>query len=236
MPAAKRTRKGLAGTRRRLHDEGEEDDGAPDLNSDSQSEGSSATDVDDAGSSNASDTEEPEEQDSRVQVTAGTVENTHPVTDVSGSIADSTGKKLAGRADGVTTFKTTAETDAMLHGLTLEKGAQDEDAIHFEDSAGTVTVKDMDTQKAVPAFSQPEKKRETLVGRRSREHEEYNLKRQVDPAFVPNRGGFFMHDQRNSNFGTSGQPPLGRGRGRDGPHAIIGAMRWVSTLRRQVCC
>jgi len=225
MPAANRTRKGLAGTRRRLHDEGEEDDGAPDLQSDSQSETSSVTDGDDAGTSNASDTEEIDEQDSRDQVTAGTVENTHSASDAPASTADQAGKKLAGRDDSVTTFRTTAETDAMLNGITLEVGLQDEDAIQFEDSAGTMAISDLRTGTAAPASSQPEKKRETLAERRSREHEEYNQKRQVDPAFVPNRGGFFMHDQRNSNFGISGQPPLGRGRGRGGPNAIMGAPR-----------
>jgi len=225
MPAANRTRKGLAGTRRRLHDEGEEDDGAPDLNSDSQSDASSATDVDDVGSSNASDTEELEEQDSQGQVTAGTVENTNSNADATTTIADSARKMLAGRTDGATTFKTTAETDAMMNGLTLEDGAQDEDVIQFEDSAGTVAALEVKSGTATPAELQAERKRETLAERRSREHEEYNQKREVDPAFVPNRGGFFMHDQRNSNFGSSGQAPVGRGRGRGGPNAIMGAMR-----------
>lgn len=225
MPAANRIRKGLAGTRRRLQDEGDEDDGAPDLNSDSQSDASSATDIDDAGSSNASDTEELEEQDSRGQVTAGIVENTQSSADATTTIASSAKKMLAGRADGAITFKTTAETDAMLNGLSLEGGAQDEDVIQFEDSAGTVAAVDSKTDIIAPVPLQAEKKRETLAERRSREHEEYNQKREIDPAFVPNRGGFFMHDQRNSNFGTSGQPPLGRGRGRGGPSAIMGAMR-----------
>jgi len=225
MPAANRTRKGLAGTRRRLHDEGEEDDGAPDLNSDSQSDASSATDVDDVVSSNASDTEELEEQDSQGQVTAGTVENTNSAADATTTIPDSARKMLAGHTDAATTFKTTAETDAMLNGLTLEDGAQDEDVIQFEDTAGTVAAVNLKADTTPPAPLQAERKRETLAERRSREHEEYNQKREVDPAFVPNRGGFFMHDQRNSSFGTSGQPHTGRGRGRGGPNVIMGAMR-----------
>jgi hypothetical protein len=225
MPAANRTRKGLAGTRRRLHDEGEEEEGAPDLNSDSQSEASSATDIDDVASSNASDTEELEEQDSQGLVTAGTVENTHLAVNATASRADAGRKMPAARAEGAPTFKTTAETDAMLNGLTLEDGAQEEDAIQFEDSAGSAAAMDSTIRTAVPVPPPAEKKRETLAERRNREHEEYNQKREVDPAFVPNRGGFFMHDQRNSNFGTPGQSLAGRGRGRGGPNAMMGAPR-----------
>jgi hypothetical protein len=62
--------------------------------------------------------------------------------------------------------------------------------------------------------------------RRRREHEEYKKKRDQDPAFVPNRGAFFMHDHRHAGPAANGFRPFGRGRGRGragigGPYAPI---------------
>ena len=53
-----------------------------------------------------------------------------------------------------------------------------------------------------------------MSDKRRREHEEYRKKRDADPAFVPNRGGFFMHDHRSAAPGQNGFRPFGRGRGR----------------------
>ncbi|KAI5811614.1 CASC3/Barentsz eIF4AIII binding-domain-containing protein [Peziza echinospora] len=60
---------------------------------------------------------------------------------------------------------------------------------------------------------------ETPYERRRREHEEYKKKRDADPAFVPNRGAFFMHDSRHQGNGFR---PFGRGRG--GRGAFRGGM------------
>lgn len=55
---------------------------------------------------------------------------------------------------------------------------------------------------------QPE---ETPLQRRRREHEAYKKQRDADPAFVPNRGRFFMHDHRHGRGGSNGFRPFGRG-------------------------
>ncbi|RVD83924.1 uncharacterized protein DFL_005696 [Arthrobotrys flagrans] len=57
---------------------------------------------------------------------------------------------------------------------------------------------------------------ETPLERKRREAEEYRKKRDADPAFVPNRGAFFMHDHRSESAGGNGFRPFGRGRGRNG--------------------
>ncbi|KAI5805862.1 CASC3/Barentsz eIF4AIII binding-domain-containing protein [Geopyxis carbonaria] len=60
---------------------------------------------------------------------------------------------------------------------------------------------------------------ETPFEKRRREHEEYKKKRAEDPAFVPNRGRFFMHDHRYDGTGSNGFRPYGPGgRGRGGRH------------------
>lgn len=55
---------------------------------------------------------------------------------------------------------------------------------------------------------------ETPVERRRREHEDYKKQRDENPAFVPNRGAFFMHDHRHAGPAANGFRPFGRGRGR----------------------
>ena len=66
--------------------------------------------------------------------------------------------------------------------------------------------------------------------RRRREHEEYKKKRDADPAFVPNRGAFFMHDHRHAGPAANGFRPFGRGRGRRK------ARHWGTICTFQVSC
>lgn len=57
---------------------------------------------------------------------------------------------------------------------------------------------------------------ETPIERRRREHEDYKKQRDENPAFVPNRGAFFMHDHRHAGPAANGFRPFNRGRGRGG--------------------
>lgn len=220
--AASRSKKGLLSTRRRAHDEGDEEDGQEDVLSETQSEGSGISDAEDLEHSDQSDNDESEEVQSTKQVLARPAEGTQ--AQATTETEDAVGEQVTPSVQATSaTFKTTADTEAMMNGLKLEDGAQG-DAVDFGDSA------DMEQQQvdepAVPvASSQGETKSETLAQRRAREHEEYKQKREADPAFVPTRGGFFMHDQRNSNFGNNVQAGFGRGRGRGGPMNMVGAGR-----------
>jgi hypothetical protein len=69
-----------------------------------------------------------------------------------------------------------------------------------------------------PQLNAPKAPRnETLAQKSRREHQEYLRERNSNPAFVPNRGGFFLHDDRSSTVPTfNGRShPRGRGRGFD---------------------
>jgi hypothetical protein len=97
--------------------------------------------------------------------------------------------------------------------------------------------------EAAPAFDAPSSRTETLAERRRREHEEYKKKRDSDPAFIPNRGAFFMHDHRHAP-GPNGFRPAGRGRGRGGapiggpfsPAKYVQAWKTKLGLDTDICC
>jgi hypothetical protein len=107
-------------------------------------------------------------------------------------------------------FKNSADTNAMLNGLKISDDAGAVEEIHFED-----TAEDMPTSLLKPVQASSEAVRqETLAERNRREHQEYLKKRDENPAFVPNRGGFFLHDNRSAAGGVNGVRPFARGRGR----------------------
>lgn len=59
--------------------------------------------------------------------------------------------------------------------------------------------------------------------RRRNENDDYKRRRDQDPAFVPNRGAFFMHDSRQAAVPPgSALRPFGRGRGRGGRGGYVG--------------
>jgi hypothetical protein len=103
------------------------------------------------------------------------------------------------------------DTEVMMNGLKISKGAAQDEGIDFEtaeknglSSAGDMSHIDTSTSAG---------RQETPAERKRREHEEYKKKRDSDPAFIPNRGAFFMHDQRSA-AGQNGFRLSGRGRGR----------------------
>lgn len=94
----------------------------------------------------------------------------------------------------------------MLNGLTIKDKSAEDDVVDFE----TGTAADAPAP-AVAALDRSE----TFAERKRREHEEYKKKRDSDPAFIPNRGAFFMHDQRSAPAQHGPRPFGGRG-GRGG--------------------
>lgn len=111
-----------------------------------------------------------------------------------------------------------SDTEMMMNGLMVpgENGAVEE--VHFEDLQDeldtTTVVEPSSTAKSTAQLDLPQ---DTPLERRRREHEEYKKKRDADPAFVPNRGAFFMHDHRHAGPAANGFRPFGRGRGRGRP-------------------
>lgn len=196
-------RKTLIKSRRRVEDDGEEEEGsvAAGVEEDSLSEGSAISDADDDADGEGSDGDD----------------NSSPIRD-----AQKTGLMSNGHQEkpedamqmGVNPSKSSVavemdDTEAMMNGLKVS-GVEDE-GVAFEDigrQSEEQPPDDVAQGRAEPTNS------DNLGDRRRREHEEYKKKRDADPAFVPNRGGFFMHDHRSAAPGQNGFRPFGRGRGR----------------------
>ena len=110
----------------------------------------------------------------------------------------------------VEAFKTTTDTEAMLHGATPGQQPQETEELLFDELLVAA-----DAAAAQPAIEPPKAPRnENPAQRARREHQEYIRQRNADPAFVPNRGGFFLHDDRTSSSIALPARLFGRGRGR----------------------
>lgn len=200
--------KRLAASRRRVDDEGEDEEGSvlAGADDDSMSETSAISDADedaDAEGSDASDLELDRPSDRP---------NKAPINGPPRSAPAS--RSLATRAspEKPSFAVITDDTAAMMNGLNIVGNADDAEEIHFDDLAQKSQDPAVEPAPApvqagtAPALNPADKRRQ--------EHEEYRKRRDADPAFVPNRGGFFMHDHRSAAPGQNGFRPFGRGRGR----------------------
>lgn len=197
--------KNLIKSRRRVEDDGEEEEGsvAAGVEEDSLSEGSAISDADDdadAEGSDGSDSSSPQADLKKVAVANGhrdRLSNPAPQS------------RLAPSKSPLATTRT--DTEAMLNGLRVS-GEMEDEGTNFED---LVQQQEGEPQQGSTHPEQAEAFTSDSVGeRRRREHEEYKKKRDADPAFVPNRGVFFMHDHRSAAPGQNGFRPFGRGRGK----------------------
>lgn len=216
-------RRNLVRSRRRIGDEGEEEGStAGDLADGSQSDGSGLSD--DADYSDLSDTEEGDhdgrEEKDQPKTESKLEEAGRPATNGEAREPPVPAQAQSTAADGEASFAKTADTVAMTNGLRAvgqEEQKTQGDVVGFEATTDQVNSpgqteamqqaeKETDEERkedtgpeADPKQAKPNGKRETLSERRRREHEEYKKKRDSDPAFIPNRGAFFMHDQRSAN-------------------------------------
>ncbi|KAI3538191.1 hypothetical protein CABS01_01844 [Colletotrichum abscissum] len=200
--AAPRRRK--IGHRRRIEDE-EDGEGGPDqleLDDDSLTEGSIISDDHDHG--NDSDT--------------SNIDEASPVTP--------NPRKSAGNGNA----KSGSRKHSALAPSTTNKAAPDAEELSVNDRSEPVQPEaQLDGTASPPKSSAPlvvsshtSRPAEPVNERRRREHEEYKRRRDEDPAFVPNRGAFFMHDHRHAGPSANGFRPFGRGRGRGGRGGGIG--------------
>ncbi|KAL8694027.1 MAG: hypothetical protein Q9218_001265 [Villophora microphyllina] len=193
--------KRLAASRRRVDDEGEDEEGSvvAGAEDDSMSEASAISDADedaDAEGSDASDVELLQPSDRPDKATINGQPKPAPAN-----------REVATKAppEKPSFAVITNDTAAMMNGLSIKGNADDVEEFHFDDLA-----KKSQDQAAEPGPTPAL----NLADRRRQEHEEYRKRRDADPAFVPNRGGFFMHDHRSAAPGQNGFRPFGRGRGR----------------------
>lgn len=201
-------RKNIIASRRRVEDEGEEEEGslAAGIDDDSLSEGSVISDVDDDADgegSEASDTESLERKHAKLKAAVTNGHPERPTNPTHPSTVPSKKRSLSTKMH---------DTEVMMNGLNLSGGVAEGEEIHFDEMGEQPPAESLpkvSTQDLVAVTSS-----DALGDRRRREHEEYRKKRDADPAFVPNRGGFFMHDHRSAAPGPNGFRPFGRGRGR----------------------
>lgn len=200
-------RKRFAASRRRVDEEGEDEGGsvAAGVEDDSMSEESAISDADEDADAEGSEV-------SDVDVSHASDRPTKTV--VNGQSKAGLGdQQSALTASGKPSFAVmTDDTAAMMNGLNIAENVDEAEEIHFDDlgKAGQGQVPEpVAAPVAAVTSSAP-----NVADRRRQEHEEYRKRRDADPSFVPNRGGFFMHDHRSSASGQNGFRPFGRDRGR----------------------
>jgi hypothetical protein len=212
--AAPRRRK--IGHRRRVEDEGDDEGGpgALDLDDDSLTDESVATDdhdgADDSDTSN--------------------IDEASPTSANIKKAANANAKQQSKRA-AEAQAKGASDTDMMLHGLTISDPPASVQDINFDDIASPSAK----SPSAPVIVSSSIRKPPEVDDRRRQEHDEYKKKRDEDPAFVPNRGSFFMHDHRHAGPAANGFRPFGRGRGggrggRGGIGGPFAPMKFVNTI------
>ncbi|KAF4125664.1 CASC3/Barentsz eIF4AIII binding [Geosmithia morbida] len=215
--AAPRRRK--IGHRRRVEDEGEDDTGAEalDLEDDSLTDGSIATD--DHGAGNDSDTSNVDEASPTAPSVKKTTNGAPPATAASPT-SDATRK--ASTQHTADKNKAVSDTDMMLHGLSIKDQPARAQELEIDEppSRPAVTSKSVKSPTAPVVVSSASAAVRDPVeppeSKRRDEHDNYRRRRDEDPAFVPNRGSFFMHDHRHAGPAANGFRPFGRGRGRGG--------------------
>lgn len=212
----------LAASRRRVEDEGDEEGGLDvgDLDDDSLSEGSVISEEDDA----------PEGDE---VITVAPVSGASPeLLQVNGKGPKQARETNGKSNNGVTPdFKKqpmigTSDMEMMMNGLEISDQSFTAQEVQYEDLREVAETPEKTSPAVVASPAQMDRPQEAPYERRRREHEEYKKKRDADPAFVPNRGAFFMHDHRHPGPAANGFRPFGRGRGRGrsapgGPFAPI---------------
>jgi hypothetical protein len=210
-------RRKLFMSRRRVDDEGEED-GGPDAtgqDDDSLSEVSALSDDADGSERSRQNSTSPELHRAET--------NGHAISSYKLTSADGVSSKEQVNNQDKTTTNGSTDTDMMLNGLKISEEHGIGDAVNYDDlQLDDITSTTADPTSTLKYTAQMDQAQEGPVDRRRREHEEYKKKRDADPAFVPNRGAFFMHDHRHAGPAANGFRPFGRGRGRGGRGGIGG--------------
>lgn len=195
-------RKNIIPSRRRVEDEDEEEEGslAVGAEDDSLSEGSAISDADDDADAEGSEASDTDSVDRR-HIKSKTVANGQsegPRTS-SGQPLVSSKKKI--RSSNM------HDPEVNMNGLIIS--ADMDERIEGETKNPEEILEKSPAQDAKDAATS-----ESPAEKRRREHEEYKKKRDADPAFVPNRGGFFMHDHRSAAPGQNGFRPFGKNKGK----------------------
>lgn len=216
------------GLRRRVEDEAEDEAGPEglELDDDSLTDGSLGTeDPDPADNSDTSNIDEASPTSPKLR------KSTNGAAKISARRQSITKRNLT------LENKANVDTDMMLHGLPTTGPLTLAREINFDEVATTTGTAPSSALAPAPAPAPAKSPSapvivssasalrpppESIDNRRRTEHEDYKKRRDEDPAFVPNRGSFFMHDHRHAGPAANGFRPFGRGRGRGGRGGIGG--------------
>ncbi|OAX84767.1 hypothetical protein ACJ72_00847 [Emergomyces africanus] len=185
-------------SRRRREDEGDEDGSMDaDLEDDSLSEGTLSAHEDD-------DADEEGSNLSENDTTAGSEDKQAVNGRAQAASRDEGGEVPLGGKSASPVRRlfgaTVSDTEVMLNGMKLSNGPEGVEEIHFDDMK-----EGRDIAVATPKSANNKGSRgETFAEKKRREHEEYIKERDSNPAFVPTRGGFFLHDKRNTSSPPNG--------------------------------
>lgn len=207
----------IGASRRRREDEGEDEGSAAgediEQEDDSMSEGSLPSHLGDDDDADGEGSDLTDDEDSAApQVTK---KNGHRRADGHGKQDATSGQETLSVPYKPTLTTTVSDTEAMMNGLKVSDSAAAAteeiqfDQLHkLDDKAGR-------SPSAPPA----ESRRETFAERKRREDEEYYRAREEDPAFVPTRGGFFLHDKRSTDGANGHRSHMNKPKSR--PYGLI---------------
>jgi CASC3/Barentsz eIF4AIII binding len=129
-------------------------------------------------------------------------------------IQKSSSQPLVGQASkSQQPFQAVKDTEVMLNGLSISDNEGKIEQLDFDS-----LDKNSDPQPSEPVKAKPD----TPSDKKIRDNEEYKRKLESDPAFIPTRGAFFMHDHRSASQGHNGFRGARGGRGGRGRNGGIG--------------
>lgn len=203
----------IGASRRRREDDGEEEGSiAGELEDDSLSEGSAVSHQDDEDADGeVSEASDENSVSPRIDRTNGYINGVHRGGAEKGR-SPSSGKRLLA--------STMSDTEAMLNGMKISEQTGEVAEIRFEDMKEDQESQADNQTGRTSAPLPTESKRETFAERKRREHEEYIKARDENPAFVPTRGGFFLHDKRSKEPDTNGHRSFNN-RPKSRPYGLI---------------
>jgi CASC3/Barentsz eIF4AIII binding len=205
MPPSRRR---LAPRRNRADDGEEEGSVVGDLEDDSLSDGSAPSAGDEDGDAEASDASLDEDHPS-----TGTRPPVLPSNKAAQRLPESPISKDT--TTNEVSVRQSPDHDALVNRM-KSSTLEDTEELQHDDTMQQEDPLPDSTHSVDPQISAPKAPRsETLAQKSRREHQEYLRERNSNPAFVPNRGGFFLHDDRSSTVPTFNTRTYPRGKGRD---------------------
>lgn len=206
-----------ASRRRRREDDGEEGGSADgELDDDSLSEGSdiSHQEDDDADGESSDGGEQGKVFTSAPQ--AARV-NGHQVNGRVPELDQLSERRTAASPGKQGKDSTVSDTEAMLNGLKVSDDTDEVAETHFDDMKEEPDQQQEGRASVLPTDS----KRDAFGEKKRREQERYLKERDKNPAFVPTRGSFFLHDKRSTELGSTGPNNKSLNKLKSRPYGLI---------------